>query len=54
MGMVGVNASGKAALTISSGLSAGNHKIVAIYSGSTDFDSTTTTETIDFIVGRGT
>jgi hypothetical protein len=54
MGMVAVNASGKAALTISNGLSAGNHRIMVVYSGSSAFDSATTAETIDFIVGRGT
>jgi hypothetical protein len=45
---------GKASLTLSSGLSTGNHTIEAIYSGDDDFVTSSQTITIDFTVSRGT
>jgi autotransporter-associated beta strand protein len=49
-----LNANGKTAWTIPGGLSAGDHTIMAAYSGDNNFDPSSITETFDFIVGRGT
>jgi hypothetical protein len=53
-GNVGLNAKGKAPLTVPRGVSAGNHTITAVYSGDNNFTGSSMTVTFDFIVGRGT
>jgi autotransporter-associated beta strand protein len=45
---------GKAGLTLSSGLPVGTHTVQIVYSGDTDFLSSTATKSLTFAAGRGT
>ena len=48
-----INSSGKASITLPSGLKNGNHTVEAVYSGDANFEAETQTKTFDFVVGRG-
>jgi hypothetical protein len=51
---VTLNANGRASLTLPAGLPAGYHTLTVQYQGNSDFNVSQASETIDFILGRGT
>ncbi len=54
MGTVSLNAKGRAAIILSSGLTVGYHTFTVVYNGDNNFAGSSTTEVVDIVTGRGT
>jgi hypothetical protein len=54
MGTVSLNAKGRAAIILSSGLTVGYHTFTVVYSGDNNFFASSATEVVDIVTGRGT